>query len=49
MVDNEEWGRVDIGPAGIRNLLPRSCDIPRDLLSMGTSMAPFDDHVSLIK
>ncbi|KAJ0178108.1 hypothetical protein K1T71_005931 [Dendrolimus kikuchii] len=47
MIDNEEWARVDVGPTGIRNLFPKSCNLPRDLLSMGSNMAPFDDHFYL--
>lgn len=42
-VDGEEWGRVDPGPIGLRNQFSRTCNLQRDLLSMGTNMAPFDE------
>ncbi|VVC92752.1 unnamed protein product, partial [Leptidea sinapis] len=42
-VDGEEWSRVEPTATGLQGRLTKSCQVPRELLSTGTNMAPFDD------
>ncbi|KAI5637471.1 carbohydrate binding domain (family 32) domain-containing protein [Phthorimaea operculella] len=45
LVDDQEWARIEPTGDGLKNRFPPTCkDIPRDLLAMGSKMAPFDDH-----
>ncbi|CAH2039313.1 unnamed protein product, partial [Iphiclides podalirius] len=47
MVDGEEWLRVDPAASGLQGRFDSRCEIPRPLLSLGSQMAPFDDHFQL--
>ncbi|CAH0584499.1 unnamed protein product [Chrysodeixis includens] len=44
-VDGTEWARVEPAASGLRARFPSRCrQLPRQLLSLGSNMAPFDDH-----
>ncbi|KAJ2943586.1 hypothetical protein O0L34_g16695 [Tuta absoluta] len=45
LVDGQEWARIEPTSGGLKSRFPPSCkDIPRDLLAVGSKMAPFDDR-----
>ncbi|CAG4946613.1 unnamed protein product [Parnassius apollo] len=46
-VDGEEWLRVDPTASGLEGRFNNLCEIPRSLLSLGSTMAPFDDHFQI--
>ncbi|CAK1585929.1 unnamed protein product [Parnassius mnemosyne] len=46
-VDGEEWFRVDPSASGLQGRFNNFCEIPRSLLSLGSSIAPFDDHFQI--